>query len=36
MNHRLLVSMLHYMGYTDAMKFGTVDHGSGPLTGLFT
>jgi Protein of unknown function (DUF1552) len=34
MNHRLLVSMLHYMGYTDAQKFGNVDKGAGPLAGL--
>jgi hypothetical protein len=34
LNHRLLVSMCHYMGYTDVTKFGTVDNGSGPLAGL--
>lgn len=35
MNHRLLVSMLHFMGYTDVNTFGNLDTGSGPLPGLF-
>lgn len=34
-NHRILVSLLHFMGYTDVTKFGTVDRGSGPLPNLF-
>jgi hypothetical protein len=34
MNNRLLVSLLHYMGFTDVSKFGTVDGGSGGLAGL--
>lgn len=34
MNHRLLVSMLHFMGFRDRMSFGTLDQGMGPLPGL--
>lgn len=33
-NNRLLVSICHYMGFTDLQKFGLLDAGSGPLPGL--
>lgn len=34
MVHRLLVSMCHFMGFTDVDTYGTIDHGTGPLAGL--
>ena len=33
-NNRLLVSLCHFMGYTDVQKFGSLDDGTGPLPGL--
>ncbi len=32
--HRLLVTALHWMGFTDVMQHGSLDTGSGPLPGL--
>jgi hypothetical protein len=34
MNHRLLVSMCHFMQFTDVDSFGGADIGKGPLPGL--
>ncbi len=34
LNQRLLVSACHYMGFTDVNTYGTVDKGSGKLSGL--
>jgi hypothetical protein len=34
MNQRLLVSLCHYMGFTDVQTFGTVDQGTGKLADL--
>jgi hypothetical protein len=33
-HNRLLVSAAHYMGLTDIESYGSMDDGSGPLTGL--
>jgi hypothetical protein len=35
-HNRVLVTACHAMGLTQAEKFGTLDNGSGPLTGLLT
>lgn len=35
LHNRLLVSICHYMGYTDVQKFGTFDDGLGPISELF-
>ena len=32
---RVLVSACHAMGLTDVDKYGSLDMGSGPLSGLF-
>jgi hypothetical protein len=34
MNQRLLVSLCHYMGFTDVQTFGTIDQGTGKLPDL--
>ena len=34
--NRVLVSALHAMGFTDVAKFGSLDNGEGPLSGLLT
>ncbi len=33
-NHRLLVTALHWMGFTDLATYGAMDGGSGPLAGV--
>lgn len=34
LNNRLLVTLCHFMGYTDVQKFGTFDDGLGPVPEL--
>ncbi|MBL8916246.1 MAG: DUF1552 domain-containing protein [Archangium sp.] len=33
-NHRVLVTALHWMGFTPMQSYGALDPGSGPLTGV--
>ncbi|MBL8956546.1 MAG: DUF1552 domain-containing protein [Myxococcaceae bacterium] len=33
-NHRALVTALHHMGHTTTMTYGSLDQGSGPLSGV--
>jgi Protein of unknown function (DUF1552) len=35
-NSRILVSLMHFMGFTDVQRFGTGDNGTGVLPALFT